>query len=307
MCRESHAAAAAIGLLVALHALPVAAQACCAGAALVNPARLALHEDYALGLQVRARAVFGSFDPNGNYTASSTEQDFEQDLAGSIRVTERSQAGAVLPLIETRRLENGTPAWGSGIGDLAFNGRYDFIFPTEALRWPGVGVMTALLVPTGKPVGEGTNPSSTDATGTGTYNLSIGVELQKIQGPLYFLVDGWLTYCWSRTVNIPGGPSLTTSFPLQWSLLGVAGYVFPDEAAVGLYVNLLERGDNTLDGTLQPGTGLRLTTVGLSGVLPIHDVWRIQGSLFSDVLISSFGQNELGGAGVSVALVRVWM
>jgi hypothetical protein len=307
MCRESRAAAVALGLLVTLCALPASAQACCAGAALVNPARLALREDYALGLQARFRADLGSFDPSGNYTSASTEQDLEQDLAGSIRLTERSQAGAVLPLVETRRLESGVPAWGRGIGDLSFNARYDFILPSEALYWPGVGVMTDLLVPTGKPVGEGTNPSSTDATGTGTYNLSVGIEIQKISGPFYFQVDGWLTYCWSRTVLIPGIPALTTSFPLQWTLLCVAGYVFDNEAAVGLYANILARGDDTLNGVLQPGTALRLTTVGLSGILPIHDAWRVQGSLFSDVLISSFGKNELGGAGVSAALVRVWM
>jgi hypothetical protein len=307
MCRDVCAWAVGVGLAVALRALPAAGQACCAGAALVNPARLALHEDYSLGLQARVRADLGSFDPGGNYTAASTEQDFEQDLAGSIRLTERSQAGAVLPLVETRRLESGVPAWGSGIGDLAFNARYDFVYPSEALHWPGFGVMAALLVPTGKPVGEGTNPSSTDATGTGTYNLSVGIEIQKIDGPFYFMLDGWLTYCWSRTVLIPDTPALTTSFPLQWTLLGVAGYVFGNEAAVGLYANFLDRGDNTLNGALQPGSALRLMTLGLSGVLPIHDVWRVQGSLFSDVLVSSFGRNELGGVGASVALVRVWM
>ncbi|HXJ19035.1 MAG TPA: hypothetical protein VMT03_02295 [Polyangia bacterium] len=307
MCREARAAAVAIGLLVTLRALPAAAQACCAGAALVNPARLALHEDFSLGMQARFRADLGSFDPSGHYTAASTEQDFEQDLAGSIRLTDRSQAGAVLPLVETRRLESGVPAWGSGIGDLAFNGRYDFVYPTEGLYWPGVAVMADVLVPTGKPVGEGTNPASTDATGTGTYNASVGIEVQKVSGPLYFAVDGWLTYCWSRTVTIPGSATLTTSFPLQWAVLGVAGYVFGNEAAVGIYANVLGRGDDTLNGELQPGTALRLTTVGLSGMLPVHDVWRIQGTLFSDILVSSFGRNELGGAGISAALVRVWM
>ncbi|HVZ89254.1 MAG TPA: hypothetical protein VHG72_19965 [Polyangia bacterium] len=307
MCRDSFATAVAIGLVIAFHALPAAGQACCAGAALVNPARLALHEDYAIGLQARVRADLGSFDPRGNYSSSATEQDVEQDLAGSIRLTERSQAGAVLPLVETRRIESGVPTWGSGIGDLALNARYDFVLPSEALYWPGFGVMTALLIPTGKPVGEGNDPSSTDATGTGTYNLSVGVEIQKVSGSFYFLFDGWVTYCWGRTVQIPGSAALTTSFPLQWTALGVAGYVFPNEAALGLYVNFLARPDDRLNGDLQPGSALQLTTAGLSGVLPIRDVWRVQGSVFSDVLISPFGRNELGGAGVSAALVRVWM
>ncbi len=298
--------ASAILLVGAAWARPAAAQACCAGGALVNPARLTLHEDYAVGLQTRVRDDLGSFDSNGHYQSSTTEQDFEQDLAASFRLTERAQAGVVLPLVETRRIESRVPTWGSGVGDVAVGARYDLLFATEALYWPGIAFLANVVVPTGKPVGEGTNPASTDATGTGTYNATVGFDLEKVRGPLYFALNAWLTYCWSRTVVVPGSASLTTSFPLQWTLLGAAGYVFESEAAVGIYVNFLDRGDNTLNGVLQSGTTLRLTTVGVSGVLPIRDVWRVQASLFSDVLVSSFGSNELAGAGAALSVLRVW-
>lgn len=298
--------ASAILLAGATRATPAAAQACCAGGALVNPARLALHEDYAVGLQTRVRDDLGSFDGSGHYQSSNTEQDFEQDLAASFRLTARSQAGVVLPLVETRRLESRIPTWGSGIGDLAVGARYDLLLATEALYWPGIGFLANVVVPTGKPVGEGTNPASTDATGTGTYNATIGIDLEKVHGPLYVTLNAWITYCWSRTVLFTGSPPLTTSFPLQWTLLGAVGYVFESEAAVGAYVNFLDRGDNTINGVLTPGTVVRLTTVGVSGVLPIRDVWRVQASVFSDVLVSSFGSNELAGVGAVLSLVRVW-
>ena len=93
-------------------ATPASAQACCAGGALVNPARLTLHEDYALGLQTRVRDDLGSFDSNGHYQSSNSEQDFEQDLAVSFRLTQRLQAGVVLPLVETRRVESRIPDLG---------------------------------------------------------------------------------------------------------------------------------------------------------------------------------------------------
>ena len=108
----------------ATRATPAAAQACCVGGALLNPARLAPHEDYAVGVQTRVRAVLGSFDSNGRFHPSATEQDFEQDVAASFRLGRRMQAGVVLPLVETRRLESGMATWGSGVGDLAFGGRY---------------------------------------------------------------------------------------------------------------------------------------------------------------------------------------
>ncbi|MES1210053.1 MAG: hypothetical protein ABUS79_29305 [Pseudomonadota bacterium] len=89
--------------------------------------------------------------------------------------------------------------------------------------------------------------------------------------------------------------------------LGVAGVVFDSEAALATYVSFLDRGDTSLNGVAQPGTELRLTTVGLSGLLPIGERWRLQGTLYGDVPLDHFGQNEQAGAGVTVALVRLWM
>jgi hypothetical protein len=300
--------AATIVLAVIARAVPVAAQACCGGGSLASPTRLAPHEDLAVGVQTRARSVLGSFGSAGQYTSAAMEQDLEQDLAASFRLTERGQIGAVVPYLETRRIESGVGQWGSGVGDLAFSARYDFLYAAEALYWPGFGLLASAVIPTGRSSGDGTNPSSTDATGTGTFNATIGLDIEKAHGPLYGAIDAWVTYCSDLTVTPPGGSAMTmtTSFPLQWTLLALAGYVFDNEAALALYVNLLERGDDTLDGAQQTGTVLRLTTLGVSGVLPLRDLWRIQGTVFSDVLISSFGRNEQGGIGLTAALVRLW-
>jgi hypothetical protein len=304
--RVSFATAVVLGAIA--RAPPVAAQACCAGGSLVAPTRLAPYDDFAVGLQVRTRSVLGSFSSSGAYTSSATEQDLEQDLAASFRLTSRGQIGVVVPYLETRRLESGVGQWGSGIGDLSFNARYDFLTAAEALTWPGFGLLASVLVPTGKSAGSGTNPSSTDATGTGTYNLTLGLDLEKAHGPFYGELDAWATYCFDLTVTPPGANAMTmtTSFPLQWTLLALAGYVFDSEAALAVYVNVLERGDDTLDGVRQPGTVLRLTTLGLSGVLPLRDLWRIQGTAFGDVPVSSVGRNEQGAIGLTAALVRLW-
>jgi hypothetical protein len=300
--------AAAIVLAGIARAAPAAAQACCAGGSLVSPTRLAPYEDVAVGVQARIRGVLGSFGSSGQYASAATEQDLEQDLAASFRLSGRGQIGAVIPYLETRRIESGVGQWGGGVGDLAFNARYDFLYAAEALSWPGIGLLASVLIPTGRSSGEATSPSSTDATGTGTFNATIGLEIAKARGPFYGLLDAWVTYCGDLTVTPPGGTAMamTTSFPLQWTLLALAGYVFDSEAALALYLNALERGDDTLDGVRQPGTVLRLTTVGLSGVLPLRELWRIQGSVFGDVPVSSFGRNEPGGIGLTVALVRLW-
>lgn len=297
-------------LLVAALALAwpatAAAQACCAGGALVNPTRLAPYEDAAVGLQLRARAVLGSFDGHGTYTSGQNEQDFQQDLAASVRITRRAQAGLLLPLVETRRVEAGQASAGAGLGDLGLTARYDFALASETLVWPGFALLASVVAPTGKAAGSGTNPAGTDATGTGTVNASLGVSFEKIHGPLYFALDGWVTASGDRTVDAPGGP-LTTSFPLQVTAVAVAGYVFQSEAAAAAYVSFLDRGDIQLNGVRQSGTELRLTTVGVSGLLPVGERWRLQGTLFSDLPAGAFGRNELTGGGLTVALVWLWI
>jgi hypothetical protein len=310
--------AAACAILAAgmARATPAAAQACCTGGALVSPVRLAPPEDYAVGLQTRARNNVGSFGADGHYAvSSSTEQDLEQDLAASFRLARRAQVGLVLPYVETHRIEPGVDDWGSGIGDLALNARYDFKLAAEMMYWPGFALLGGVVFPTGKAVGDGTNPTGTDATGTGTTSVSLGIDLEKVHGPLYGALNVWATYSGSHTVTPPSPPGAppgstvpqtTTSFPLQLTALAVAGYVFENEAAAALYLSFLERGDTSIDGTTQAGSGLRLTTVGATGLLPLGVDWRLSGSIYSDLLISSFGRNEQAGVGGTVSLVRAW-
>ena len=49
-----------------------------------------------------------------------------------------------------------------------------------------------------------------------------------------------------------------------------------------------------------------LTTVGVTGLFPVADDWRLSGSIYSDVMLASFGRNEQAGAGVTATLVRAW-
>ncbi len=296
-----------LAALAALWPATAAAQACCAGGALVNPTRLAPYEDAAAGLQLRVRGQIGSFGAHGDYAASSNEQDLEQDLAASFRIARRAQAGFVLPFIETHRVESGESSLGSGLGDLALTDRYDFALASETLHWPGFALLGALVFPTGRAAGSGTNPAGTDATGTGTVAGSLGVAFEKVQGPFYGALQGWITLSGSRTVDIPGYGSTTTDFPPQVNALALGGYVFQSEAAAALYVSFLDRGEVTVDGTKVPATNLRLTTVGASCLQPIGERWRLQGTVFADLPWAPFGVNEQAGLGGTVALVYLWM
>ncbi len=284
-----------------------AAQACCAGGTVVTPTRLALHEDLAVGLVLRARTNLGSFDASGHYTSSSgVEQILEQDVAATARLADKGQVGVVIPMIQTRRDEAGLNDWGGGLGDVSLTARYDFLLAAQSLHWPGIAVLAASTLPTGTPPDKATHPLAADATGAGTYDVTLGLALEKAAGHIYCALDGWLTHRFTRTSSV-GGATLTESFGVRWTLLAVAGYVFDDEAALGLYVNALDEGQASINGVRDPTTVLRLTTVGAAGVLPLRDLWRLQGALFSDVAISPFGRNEPVGYGLTASLVRAWL
>jgi len=284
------------------------AQACCAGGALVTPARLALHEDYGVGIQTRARSNLGSFDPAGRFASSmGAEEILEQDFAASLRISERGQASVVLPAVQTHREAGALTEWGGGLGDLAVTGRYDFLLASESLAWPGVALLVGVTFPTGTPPDQAKRRLATDATGAGTYDATVGVAVEKTHGHAYAGLSGWVTHRFDRTVSVSGALSMRESFGLRWTALAVGGYVFDSEAALALYLNVFGEGDATIDGAGAQNTSLRLTTAGAAAVVPFRDVWRLQAALFSDLMVSGLGRNELAGVGLSASLIRVWM
>jgi hypothetical protein len=305
---EAVALAAALAALASSSPRRAHAQACCAGGTVVTPARLAPYEDWAVGLQMRARSNPGSFSSAGEYrTSAGVEQVFEQDLAASARLMRRAQLGVMVPMIQTHRNASGLDDWGGGIGDVSLTARYDALLPAQSLYWPGISVLVATTLPTGTPPDAATHPLAADATGEGTYDFSVGLDLEKAFGHVYVAVNGWLTHRFDRTVAVAGAAPISNSFSTRWTALAVASYVFDNDAALGLQVSNMNEGVATINGVADPTTGLRTTTVGLAGVIPLRDSWRVQGTLFSDVMLSSFGRNEPAGYGLTAAIVRVWM
>src|SRR3954464_15043041 len=104
------AVALAIAAGIAALPRPAAAQACCVGTGLVTPARLRTFESGALGVQMRARSVMGSFSAGGDYATSAAgnrDLGFEEDLFGALRLGSRFQVGLWAPFVQTSRSQAG--------------------------------------------------------------------------------------------------------------------------------------------------------------------------------------------------------
>ena len=296
---------AAIAAWIVLAPATARAQACCAAAGLVVPARLRLHEEYGAGLQVRGRTIFGSFDPDGTYHSTAAgDIDGEQDLFAAIRLLENGQVAVLIPFLITRRSVPGVSEWGSGIGDVSLTARYDFTVAGQYPRLPGLALLLGLVAPTGRPADEARNTLATDATGTGTWEGSVGVSVEQSWGHTFAALDGWIG---QRTPRSSQG--IRESFEPHLTALLAGGYVFDSEISLGAFVtaNWQGAGHDRSSGQQIPNSATSLCSAGGALVVPLSDAWRAQGTISVNGPVSGFGRNQLAGVGATFSILRAWL
>jgi hypothetical protein len=306
MWRRNFKFSSACGLLVLAAAGGVTsrarAQACCAGGSAVTPARLELHEQALAGMELRAGTALGSYGAGGHYLGSPsgvTEFDYEEDLFGALRVFRRGQVALLVPLVETQRQ---TPQdgghIGGGIGDINASARYDFVVAGESAYVPGIALLAGLTLPTGTAPESATAPLAVDATGIGAWQANVALALEQTFGSWLVNATGIAA---KRTARF--GQTLGT----QVTLLAAGAYTFDNDAALALSASYALEGDATnSDGTAVPESSKRLTTVSLSLLWPIGDLWRVFGGLYVEPPISGFGTNQPSVSGLTLTIIRSW-
>ncbi len=300
--------ALAFALVTAALACPTTAraQACCAGAGALTPGRLAPHEDALVGIQSRASSVVGSFDDGGRYAASPRgvgELDFEQDLFGALRVLRHGQVALLVPFVETRRrTPSDGAAFGGGIGDVNLSARYDFFLAGVSRTLPGIALLGGVTLPTGTPVESARRSLAVDATGVGAFQGNFGVALEQSFG-------AWLLNLTALVAKRAGRNVQGVDETLGTQLVTIAGvaHSFPNDAALAAFASYSIEGDATINGADAAGSARRIFLASVSGVWPITDHWRIQGSIFTNPPFSSFGRNMPATSGLTYTLVRSWM
>jgi hypothetical protein len=303
------AAAALVGVL-GVTERSARAQACCAGSGAVTPGRLALHETVLVGTSLKAGLVTGSYDGDAHYhplPSGASEQDFEQDVFGAVRVLDRGQLAVLVPFVETRRTASGTTGAGGGIGDVNFAARYDFTLAGASRVVPGIAALGGLTVPSGRPAD---SPSAgtlaTGATGIGAYQINVGLALEQTFGPWLVGVSGIYAQRTARTVG-EGASLVHERLAPQWTALAVAAYVFPSEVALAASASYTVEGDATIGGVGDDESARRLPVLSLSAVVPLSDKLRLQGALFDDLPLSTLGTGQPAAAGLTFTLIYSWI
>ncbi len=295
--------AGALALAAGLALTPALAhaQACCAGAGAVTPARLSLHEDALVGVTMRAVGAVGSYGIDGAFhpqAPGSSEVDLEEDLFAAFRVTSRGQVALLVPVAETHRTATGTSEWGGGIGDVNLGARYDFTLAGRSRVIPGVALLAGLTLPTGRAVETSTQPLATDATGTGAFQGNAGLALEQTWGPWLVNVSGLVAQRAPRSAR-----GVNETLGTQLTAFVAAAYSFSNEVAVGASAAYTAEGDATINGATDPNSHRRVLSLSALGVVPLSDTVRVQGTLVLTPPLSQLGENQPATLGGTLSLL----
>jgi hypothetical protein len=291
-------------LLLALEPRAALAQACCAGATALSPARLVTHEEGLAALSIKGTAIYGSFDPRGRFVGAargSAEVGLEQDAIVTLRVLEKGQVSLVVPFVETIRRGTGITSAGGGPGDLSFSARWDFTEAGMSGRVPGIAVLAGVTLPTGIAPESAALPLGTDATGTGAFQGTFALALEQSFGKLLANLTGATTIHAARTafgVRSRVGPQIAASGALGWS--------FDGGLVAALTASYMAGFASSSDGVPVPDSARSLLRLGLTAGYPLSDGWRLQGRIDVDPPLPHAGRNQPAGAGVTATLIRAW-
>lgn len=278
------------------------AQACCAATGVVIPARLRVYEDLAVGLQARGRQSYGSFASDGTFaTTSSGDLVTEQTLFALWRALPRLQVGLLLPYVETWRRVPGRSEWGGFVADVAASARVEVLRPGDLGRALAVTVLGGVSVPTGRAPDEARNPLGTDAAGSGSYEGTLGLEVEATWERWFASVDAWVTERSSR--DAPGGRQ---EFGPRFTVLVAGGCAFGGRISAAAFASVT-RGGATRGASLpETDTRMAVATAGVAGLFPLGEAWRLQAALAADLPVGGWGRNQPATAVVGTSLVRAW-
>jgi hypothetical protein len=279
------------------------AQACCAGGAAYQPARLKLHEDWLVGISLQASDELGYSDQHGVYSArsSSGEQDFIENVLGTVRVFDRGQVGISVPFDESNRYAQSLHQFGGSIGDISLTGRWDFLYSNESAHFPGISLLAGVTLPTGIPAESSALPLGANTTGLGAWQVAGGLSLERtFIDRIVVNATALVTQSFERHVL-----GVEEQLGTQFSGLFAAGWIFRNEAAIALTFTYSDSLDARLNGVAQPDSEIQINTLGIAGGIPLTDEWRIQATAFWD--LPPLGRNHIDSIGGSVTVIRAFL
>jgi hypothetical protein len=163
---------------------------------------------------------------------------------------------------------------------------------------PGLALLAGVAFPTGRSVEQARQVLSTDATGAGVWQATLGLGVEQAWGHLFGQATALIQQGLPRRAQ-----GITETLGPTFSLGLAGGWVFDSGGALALVLTAATSLPAWIDGVSTPGTARTLSSIGLGSAFPIGESWRLQASLVSQLPL---GQNELTAVTLSVLLLRSW-
>ena len=203
----------------------------------------------------------GTFDEDSHYHGlpkGDKKETAVESLFMQYGVLDNMELDAQLFLDEAHCKVDGRSASSTGLADTLMMLRYNLLHQTNAWWCPETSLLTQIKLPTGKYEHADPNLLGIDLMGTGSTDLTIGVDLTKCYKP--FILHGDLWYSWPIKTGVDGVSTRYGDY-LQWN----AGVEIPfckDKLAYMLEFNGLHQANTREEGVEVGGSRVNNVTLG---------------------------------------------
>jgi hypothetical protein len=247
------------------------AAACCMSATSFGVGRLLAWEDFAVGVQLGHTRLVGQYDPERRLRLSGAQ--FQDGISrvepwGIVRLSERVQLQARVPVFFNDREAGGVSQLAGGLGDVGAGVRFEVISLGEFERVPSFGVTVGALAPTGRRAEQAFAPLGAGATGRGVWGASVAIESEYTWLPWYVRLDAGLTL----TAPFRRTDTQATQWfgPLVQAALSGGRELVADKLVLALSTQLEWEAPLSVDGVIVP------TSSGFVPSLVASLSWRVQ-------------------------------
>ncbi len=274
--RPARVLALAGAVLCAAAARNAAAAACCMSATSFGVGRLLVWEDAAVGVQLNHARVLGQYGADGvlrSQPAGYSEGVSQILTWGIVRLGERLQVQAWVPVIVNDRSQDSTRQLAGGLGDVGAAVRWDVVAIGEYAGLPSFAVTAGVVGPTGRRIEDTDPPLFAGATGRGAWGGSLAVEGEYALLPWFVRLEAGVT-AFAPFVRDDLGVRQQFA-PLVQATLSAGRELSPDRLVVAIALTGEWQGDLTIGGATVPASDARSVSGCLSASWRVVPRWTL--------------------------------
>lgn len=282
---------------------PALPAACCVSATSFGVGRLLIWEQFAVGVQLGHARSLGQWDAQHALRWHAGELADGLSLLqpwAIVRLQERIQAQAWLPLLLNDRRAGGESQLAGGLGDVGLGARFELLAIGQYAWVPALAVGVVALGPTGRRVEQTRPPLFAGTTGRGAWGGSLALESEVASLPWFFRLDASLSAF--LPFERPDSHQRQQYGPLGRLMLSTGRELVPDTWVLALALLGEWEGRLSLDGEAVPRSQAYLTTLSLALSWHVDPHWTAIATLANSIWPRGGGMNRDARLGLTLGV-----